>query len=113
MRIKDVVGGFDDVVIFEVDDGLFAIVDVGRKSVNYNWYWLFVAKYEAVYSEDQLDEEIVQQAVDLLRESEIDGAEKQRLIEQAKGDKEHYLASQQKKLIEQSEQKQKGIYLSD
>lgn len=113
MKINDIVGGFDDVVIFEVEDGLFAIVDVGEKSVNYNWYWLFIAKYEAIYSDELLDEDVVQKAVDMIRVAEIDQDLKEELIEAASRDKKHYFANQQKKLIDQSREKQKGIYLSD
>lgn len=109
--IRNVVGGFGNVVIFEIDDGLFAIINVENETVSYNWYWLFLAKYEAVWSADQLEDQKVDKARDIFKKSEIDERLKEELIDDLKGDSKGFMRAKQDALIEKSSRLKKGIYL--
>ena len=109
--IKNVVGGFGNVVIFEIDDGLFAIVNVENETVAYSWYWLFLAKYEPIRCAEIMNGFVIDKARDIFKANGIGEEEKAELIEESKRDTKHMLRDQQDKLIEQSRRSKKGIYL--
>ena len=114
MKIKKIVGGYGGIVICEVEDDIYAFVDTKRDFIKYDWYWLYVAKYEPVRSPDQIEDEIIEKAYEMLKNAEIDEEWKDELVDKIKRlkDKAKILFEDQDKLIKQSKEKQKGIYLT-
>ena len=111
MKVKTVIGGTENLMIVEIDNGLYAIVNMVDKTVAYKWYWLFLAKYEPVWSADQLDKEEVERARRIV---ENDEPEDEIIDEQIRIREENENATtrlQQLKLIRVSREIHKGIYL--
>lgn len=111
MKIRSVVGGSGDTVICEVEDGLYAIVDTRRELVTYRWMWLFLAKYEPIYSSDQLDQGAVEKAVKIVEADNPNEEEIYDLLEARENVDIGDIRRQQRKLIAMSKEQQKGIYL--
>lgn len=61
MKIKSVVAGTLNKVIFELDNGLYAIVGLNG-GVRLSWYWLYIAKNMPVIASDMLDDKMVEDA---------------------------------------------------
>lgn len=112
MGVEKVVGGVGDIIILKLENGLFAIVDTDEELVQYNWYWLYFAKYEPIRSEDQLDSYNVKRAKEILSEDEPEEGLFDALQKEAEEHDLNYIMKEQDELIEQSKQKKKGIYLS-
>lgn len=111
MKVRSVVGGTGDTVILEVQDGLYAIVDTLKETVWYRWTWLFLAKYEPIYSPDQLNKEAIERAKQLVEKDSPDETEIYELQTAQDEADIGEIRRQQRKLIAMSKEQQKGIYL--
>lgn len=110
--MNEIIGGYDNrFVIFRIGQWTYAMVDtVEPKNTRINYYWLYLAKYTAIYDAMLLDEELVKKAKEALESLEIDAEKTDEMFaEKAKRLKD--IRKEQEKLLEQSRRSKKGIYL--
>ena len=107
---KAICGYGNAVVIFEVEDGIFAFVNTRANNIKFNSYWLNAAKYEAIYDVSLLDEELVKKAEEQLKNSDFT-IEKVKEMIGGRIRTNEVISEDQRLLLEQSRDQDKGIYL--
>ena len=71
MKIKRVVAGTLNKVIFELDNGLYAIVGLNG-GVRLSWYWLYIAKNVPVIAPSKLDGKMIEDARKAFEKADFD-----------------------------------------
>ena len=122
MKIEKVIGSASNVgVIFEMDDGTFALVIPTRaegKNVRFMWNWLYLAKWEQIYARELVDPGLIQKARDIIENGdwEDDRSHEHALkaAEEQKNDDAGYYKETMKEqdgLIRESAKRGRGLYL--
>lgn len=112
MEGKAICGYGNTVVIYEIEDGIFAFVNTKNETVRFNNYWLNVAKYEPVSDVSLLDDELINKADGILENEDVSVEELREFFKTSVGQRNEVIDDDQTALLKQSRDKKKAIYLT-